>query len=182
MYLQVDGWCSHARWPRTSWRFDLNPVTWSSWLWIISITLVQVISGFEMNVCACKTKTSKERLSMRQNAQQHDTGIDLLVLKMLLPLHSLHLLLSHRCSQMLLPPHCLHLLFSHWSRRCCCRHILYSGSAIGAHKCRYEYSFALAPLPLLLVQSTTQMYTIPKPLAYPCTYRVWGPGRGNGAL
>jgi len=32
---------------------------------------------------------------MRQNAQQHDTGIDVLVLQMLLPLHSLKLLLSH---------------------------------------------------------------------------------------
>jgi len=55
-----------------------------------------------MNVCACKTKTSQEGLSMCQNAQQHDTGIDPLVLQMLLPLHSLHLLLCHWCSQMLL--------------------------------------------------------------------------------
>jgi len=36
-----------------------------------------------MNVCTCKTKSSKE--SMRKNAQQFDTAIDPLVLQMLLP-------------------------------------------------------------------------------------------------
>jgi len=36
-----------------------------------------------MNVCACKTKSSKE--STRKNAQQLDTAIDPLVLQMLLP-------------------------------------------------------------------------------------------------
>ena len=50
-----------------------------------------------MDVCACESKSLKE--SIRENAQQHDTGIDSLVLQMLLPLHQcLHLLLSHWCS------------------------------------------------------------------------------------
>jgi len=94
-----------------------------------------------MNFCACKTKTSQEIQSMCQNAQQHDTGIDPLVLQMLLPLHSLHLLLSHWRSQMLLPPHCVYICFSPTgtgAHRCCCRHI-----------------FAAAPLPLALTDAAT---------------------------
>ena len=47
---------------------------------------------------------------MRQNVQQHDTGIiDSLVLHMLLPLHCLHLLLVHWCC----------------ARRCCYHHCLH---------------------------------------------------------
>jgi len=41
--------------------------------------------GLKMDVCACKPKQSKVRL--RQNAQQHDTGIAPMVLQTLLPLH-----------------------------------------------------------------------------------------------
>jgi len=52
--------------------------------------------------------------SMLQNAQQHDTGIDPLVLQMLLPLHCLHLLLSHWCSQMLSPPHFWQRVLCNW--------------------------------------------------------------------
>jgi len=86
-----------------------------------------------MNICACKTKSSKE--SMRQNSQQHDTG---------------------RC--------CHHVVYicscPTGARRCCCGNIFYSGSsAIGAHRCCCKYDFALAALPLLLVQSATQIIT-----------------------
>jgi len=52
-----------------------------------------------MNVCACKTKSSKE--SMRQNAQQHNTEIDPLELQMLLPL--LCLVLITRLSDFRIP-------------------------------------------------------------------------------
>ena len=83
-----------------------------------------------------------------QNAQQHDTEIDLLVLQMLLPraLHCVHFngfsLTGARRCQCQRPPHCLHLLLSHWCRRCCCCHIFYSSSsAIGASKCCCCYSF-----------------------------------------
>jgi len=134
-----------------------------------------------MNVCACKTKLSKE--SMRQNAHQHDSGIDPLVLQMLMPFHRLHLLLFYWCSQMLLPPRCLYLLLSHWSS-----HILPPPHFIQRLLCHWCSQM------LLLIQlctrcstcvahAVTQMYTVPQPLAHPSTYRVWGPGaRGDGAL
>ena len=123
-----------------------------------------------MNVCACKAKSSKE--SMRQNAQQHDTKIDSLVLQMLLPLHCLHLLISHWCLQMPLPPHCFHLLLFHWClqmllpphflQRLLARPLVLTDVAPAT-------GFALAPLPLLLVQSTTRMYIIPQPPKHiPC--------------
>jgi len=83
-----------------------------------------------MNVCACKTKSLKER--MCQNAQQHDTGIDPLALQMLLPLHCLHLLHSHWCLQMLLSLHCLHLLLSHW-----CSQMLLPQRILQRHLCHW---------------------------------------------
>ena len=66
----------------------------------------------------CVCKVSNKAQSMRQNAQQHDTEINPLVLQMLLPLHCLHLLLSGWCLQMLsvMPPHSSFLLrlLCHW--------------------------------------------------------------------
>ena len=85
-----------------------------------------------MNVCACETKSSKE--SMRQNVQQHDTGIiDSLVLHMLLPLHCLHLLLVHWCC----------------ARRCCYHHIVYisdrSQGALNIWPARGKNRFSVGP-------------------------------------
>jgi len=117
-----------------------------------------IMTSNHINHIACKTKSSKE--SMRQNSQQHDTGIDPLVLQMLLPFHCLHLSsptgARRRC--------CHHVVYicscPTGARRCCHGNIFCCGScAIGEHRCCCKYEFALAALPLLLVQSDTQIIT-----------------------